>query len=191
MSLIGNKDVDMEILLKLNDSKIPRVCAVNRYVNQICESDIFWYRKLIDRIEKVKKDNFSRVKDLLDREVNGEGIREMMKFFGFETPKQLYQYLNRFQEKSLYLIYFQPDAGDLQVNDNYEIDKNKLPIYINYDQLIYYLRREIIIGNYSMKIFHFPDPLNNTVGYKLLNKKYNSLINYQALIFEKLGIMLK
>ena len=54
MSLIRIRDVDMNIILQLKDSELPAVCSVNKYVNEISESDAFWYRKLLNRITKVR-----------------------------------------------------------------------------------------------------------------------------------------
>ena len=85
MSLTGVRDVDMNIILQLEDRELPRVCAVNKYVNEICESDAFWYRRLINRITKVRDDNFSKYKKLKIIDVTGDRIREMQKFFGYKV----------------------------------------------------------------------------------------------------------
>ena len=80
MSLTGIKDLDMNIILQLEDTELPRVCAVNRYVNEICQSDAFWYKRLINRIAKVRDINLSNYKELEIIDVTGERIREMQRF---------------------------------------------------------------------------------------------------------------
>ena len=85
MSLTGMRDVDIEILLNLDDSELPQVCAVNKYVNQLCEDDKFWYRRIINKIEKVKQDNFSKVKTLKNIHITADRIREMQNTTGPEN----------------------------------------------------------------------------------------------------------
>ncbi len=86
MSLTGIRDVDIEILLNLDDSELPRVCSVNKYVNKLCEHDDFWYRRIINKISKVKEYNFSQVKGLIDIPITGERI------FRFRKVKRIKQF---------------------------------------------------------------------------------------------------
>ena len=94
MSLTGVKDVDMEIILQLEDRELPRVCAVNKYVNEICQSDAFWYRRLLNRITKVRDDNLSKYKKLILIDITGERIKEMQRFYGLKNLKDLNSFLN-------------------------------------------------------------------------------------------------
>lgn len=132
MVLTGNRDVDMEIILQLEDRELPAVCAVNKYVNQICESDAFWYRRLLNRITKARDDNLSKYKDLLITDINGEKIREMQRFLGFKTLKELNAFLNELQPNAAYLAYYAILASDdypfdNYVNNAYNLDKTELP----------------------------------------------------------------
>lgn len=95
MSLTGLKDVDMEIILQLDDRDLPRVRRVNKYVNEICQSDAFWYKRLINRITKIMKDNFSKYKDLKMIDVCGEKIKEMQEFYGLKNLKEFKLFFER------------------------------------------------------------------------------------------------
>jgi hypothetical protein len=143
--LTGNKDLDMEIILNLRDDEIEPVCNVNKYVKDICESEIFWYRRIVKRIEYAKNENFKIEKNLNDIPINGEGINQMKFFLGFKKLKELNDYLNNFLPKALYQIYY-----DYQNDKNfYEIDEKKLPDYINIEKLIYELRKAFLRGKYQ------------------------------------------
>ncbi len=190
MSLTGIRDVDIEILLNLDDNELPRVCAVNKYVNSICEDDKFWYRRIINKIEKVKQDNFSKVKNLTNIAITADRIREMQKYYGFKKLKDLNNFLNKLPVNALYQEYFYFDFnGDTLINDIYGIDINThiLPEYIDRQKLIYEMRRNFTIYNYKLvnnlnrqeyKSFSFNLPAQ---------KKGNHIIN-SFKIFQKLGI---
>lgn len=46
--LTGIKDVDLNILQELEDSDFPEVCRVNQYINQLCNEESFWLRRLLN-----------------------------------------------------------------------------------------------------------------------------------------------
>ena len=152
MSLTGIRDVDMQILLNLDDSELPRVCAVNKYVNKLCEHDDFWYRRIINKIEKAKEYNFSKVKGLIDITITGERINEMQEFFGFEKLKELNDFMNKLPRNSLYQLYvvFNKKYDD-EINAIYKVNihTRELPKYIDRKELIYELRRSFTLNNYK------------------------------------------
>ncbi len=151
MSLTGIRDVDMQILLNLDDSELPRVCAVNKYVNKLCEHDDFWYRRIIDKIAKAKEYNFSKVKDLIDIQITGERIKEMQEYFGFEKLKELNDFMNKLPRNSLYQVYMFFKEYDKSINAIYSIniDTSVFPKYIDRKELINELRRCFVISYYK------------------------------------------
>ena len=42
MSLSGNKQTDYEILYKLSDYELGKMCQTNKYSRELCRNDIFW-----------------------------------------------------------------------------------------------------------------------------------------------------
>ena len=151
MSLTGVRDVDMEIILQLEDSDLPRVCAVNKYVNEICESDAFWYRRLINRIAKVKDINLSNYKELEIIDINGERIKEMQRFFGLKSLKELNSFLNELPLNAAYLLYYAFPYFDKHIKTTYEqFNENELPKYINREELRYEMRRQVAKAHYSL-----------------------------------------
>ena len=155
MSLTGVKDVDMEIILQLEDRELPRVCAVNRYVNEICQSDAFWYRRLINRITKVRDDNLSKYKNLILIDITGARIREMQRFYGLKSLKNLNIFLNELPANAAYIAYHGFSEIDDRIKETYNINENDLPKYINRDELRYEMRRELTKERYC--------PRNNRV----------------------------
>ena len=191
MSLTGIRDVDIEILLNLTDSELPQVCAVNKYVNSICEDDKFWYRRIINKISKVKEYNFSKVKGLGDIPITADRIREMQKYFGFEKLKDLNNFLNKLPVNALYQEYFSFDFNrDERINQIYEIDMHRdiFPEYIDQQKLIYTLRRNYIINNY--KLLNNSNKLQHkSFSFNLPVKERGTRINPELFeVFQKMGI---
>ena len=150
MSLTGIKDVDMNIILQLEDRELPRVCAVNKYVNEICESDAFWYRRLINRITKVRDDNLSKYKKLIIIDVTGERIREMQRFLGLKSLKELNVFLNELPSSAIYVAYYYLYKFNQNLQNTYKkFNENELPKYINKDELRYEMRRQVVKAQYS------------------------------------------
>ncbi len=190
MSLTGIRDVDIEILLNLDDNELPLVCTVNKYVNQICEDDKFWYRRIINKIEKIKQDNFSKVKTLKNIEITGKRVQEMQKYFGFEKLKDFNNFLNKLPPNALYQEYFTFNNNDNYINSVYDmnIHTHVFPKYINKEELIYEVRRAFTISRYK--------PISNENKFSIDSFLFN-LIPVNRLIvitdktfetFQKLGI---
>ena len=185
MSLTGIRDVDMQILLNLDDSELPRVCAVNKYVNKLCEHDDFWYRRIIDKIAKAKNYNFSQVKGLTDMPITGERIKEMQEYFGFEKLKELNDFMNKLPRNSLYQLYvafkyYDGEISSLYMND---IHTAPFPKYIDRKELINELRRSFVISYYK--------PFNNKNIFNIESFEF-ALIptsQFKVLIFDDLKKM--
>jgi hypothetical protein len=152
MSLTGVRDVDMEIIMNLTDRELPAVCSVNKYVNDICQSDAFWYKRLIKRIIEAREDNYSKYKKLIMIDVTGERIREMQRFLGLKSLKELNSYLNELPPKAAYLAYHDFPRLDRRIKFAYDLHENELPKYINHDELRYELRRQVLKAWYFPKI---------------------------------------
>jgi hypothetical protein len=159
MSLTGVGDVDMEIILQLEDRELSRVCCVNKYLNEICQSDTFWYKRLINRIATARNDNLSKYKQLMLIDINGKRIREMQEYFGLKDLKEVNNFLNELPYKAVYLLYYAFPCFDNHIVKIYEgFDESKLPKYINRKELKYEMRREVAKSHY----FLTPDrSLNN------------------------------
>jgi len=151
MSLTGIRDIDIEIILKIDEKELPKMYLVNKYINKICQSDDFWYKKIINKIVAAKKDNFSKVKELTDIEVTGKRIKQMKEFFGFQSLRELNDFLNLANSKAPYQIYYEFDRPNFQnaIKTIYgDLNEIKLPKYINRDELVYEIKRNYVITKY-------------------------------------------
>lgn len=45
----GIKDVDMEILLKIDDRYLLNTCLTNKYINNICKDENFWRKRFFNK----------------------------------------------------------------------------------------------------------------------------------------------
>ena len=186
------RDIDIEILLKLNDVEICKVFTLNKYFNQLYEDDTFWYRRIIYKIEVVKRDNFSKVKNLKNVEVSAARIREMQKYFGFDKLKHLNNFLNKLPINAIYQEYFNFNFNhtkDDRINQIYGIDvyTHEFPEYIDRQKLIYELRRNLTINIYK--------PVNDSGKLQYKSFSFNLPVKGNGRIgpeffelFQKLGI---
>jgi len=187
MSLTGIRDVDIEIILKLDDSELPRVCMVNKYINKICQSDDFWYKKIINKIVAAKKDNFLKVKELTDIEVTGKRIKQMKEFFGFQSLRELNDFLNLVNSKAPYQIYYEFDRPNFQngIKKIYgDLNEIKLPKYINRDELVYEIKRNYVITEYP-RIYNINSFVYDSFFFNL-SPKASSYTTSDFEIFKKL-----
>ena len=162
--LTGDKNLDAEIIMNLSDDELQVVCKVNKYIAAICESESFWVKRLLKRIQ-TSKENIRKiliakmlVAKMFDIPINVEGLNTMKNIFGFGTMKELNDYLNLFLPNATYQIYINSkhtskNEGSIILGskDFFTIDKEKLPKYINYDELIYEIRRQLQIN------YFYPD----------------------------------
>jgi hypothetical protein len=143
--LTGDKNLDMEILMQLRDDELGQVCSANRYIREICQSDLFWIKRLIKRLEIAKLNIKKLIGETNEIEINRENLQKVKDFFGFESFKELNDYFNKFLPNTSYQMLFQVLARNntsLDIDKWFIIIKDELPIYIDYDKLIQYLRRE-------------------------------------------------
>ena len=59
-SLTWNKDVDKEILLRLDDKTLLNFCKTSKYGNILCQDENFWIRKINSKyplLKEFKHDN--------------------------------------------------------------------------------------------------------------------------------------
>jgi hypothetical protein len=45
--LTGDKNVNFTILMQLNDKELSMVCSVNKYVNELCKDETFWFNRVL------------------------------------------------------------------------------------------------------------------------------------------------
>jgi hypothetical protein len=53
--MFGNKDLDYEILYKLDDYDLGNMCKVNKYMKELCKSDIFWLNRTVKKFLPIFK----------------------------------------------------------------------------------------------------------------------------------------
>ena len=75
-ALSGIKDVDLKILQDLEDTDFEKVCAVNKYVNNLCNDETFWLNRFISK-----------------KNMTLEEIREIKNDGGDLKYKEIYWYL--------------------------------------------------------------------------------------------------
>ena len=46
------KDIDFEILAKLNDRDLGKLCSTDKYFRNLCKNDTFWRNRVIGRFGK-------------------------------------------------------------------------------------------------------------------------------------------
>jgi len=59
----GNKDIDREILSKLDDKNLLKACQVNKYFwNQVCNED-FFRNRLLKMFPEIKREDIKNIKN--------------------------------------------------------------------------------------------------------------------------------
>lgn len=170
--LTGDKNLDMEILMKLKDHELGPVCQANKYINTLCKTPIFWYNRMIKKIEESYQKNLKLNKNFKKSDINGKNLEDMKKYFGFESLQELNNFLNEFSINALYSLYIMYYDIIDTLSDLYVFDDTKFPKYINKEELMFYIRREFAKNYYKYKIGHIIDfPIlyikNNTPGFIL------------------------
>jgi hypothetical protein len=56
MSILGNKNVDYEILHKLSDRDLVSICKIDKYYRTLCSDDIFWMNRTLKRFSFILGD---------------------------------------------------------------------------------------------------------------------------------------
>ncbi|GAH55578.1 unnamed protein product, partial [marine sediment metagenome] len=52
MQFIGNKDVDYNIMMDLDDESLFNFCQTNQHIKSLCDNDDFWFRRTLNRYGK-------------------------------------------------------------------------------------------------------------------------------------------
>jgi hypothetical protein len=155
----GQKDADTAILMRLDDKELEAVCSVNKYVNALCEKQSFWLSRIIYGLKKTCElaSRMPIYKDIIGCELFEESIKPIYDYFGFTHYRELYNYFNKFTKgEQLSISFFILNSeGELYfenlVNKVYTVFRDKLPKFVNYQELIYYLRRKIVKQFYRLE----------------------------------------
>ena len=81
--LTGNRDVDIDILNRLNDKDLVSSCQTNKYAQSVCNDEKLWLRRSIDRFSKYVS------------------VEEMKKFKGNRTWGEYYVEIAKILNKTL------------------------------------------------------------------------------------------
>ena len=76
--LTGDKNVNFLILMKLTDKELSMVCSVNKYVNELCKDDTFWFNRV-----------------LLTFNLEPFVVRDMKSYLQFDNWKEFYFWLQK------------------------------------------------------------------------------------------------
>lgn len=125
--LTGDKNLDMMILMQLNDNELGKVCQVNKYVNSLCENDIFWMNRFLKRysIDTTEASSFRSYLNM--------------------NWKELYRYFKQFKLKHIPIILRflrDPTYVDRLIE---ELIKPNLPRWVNKNLLIQDFRKDFIV----------------------------------------------
>lgn len=52
MNLTGIKDLDLEILKKMDDRELGKICLINRYFQELCKNEDFWRNRTVERFSE-------------------------------------------------------------------------------------------------------------------------------------------
>ena len=152
--LTGNKDTDILVLMQLKDHELGPVCSANKYLNSICNDDKFWMNRIISNLERTCKEAKKSIPYFKENDCSGigENMGVFKDYFGFSTYRELNSYLQKFTKGMQYSIYsfvMSSDYYDKTINKIYRIQKDLLPIYVDFEKLGYYVRREFVKDYYT------------------------------------------
>jgi len=154
----GYKDTDTLILMQMSDREIAAICSVNKYINSICENQYFWLNRMITNLRKtcviVRKIPEYNDADCSIFEGNFDKINKYLGFTNYREMNNFFAKFTKGEQLSIFfhIVYSRPETLHFEnlFNRIYKINKNKLPKFINYVELVYYLRRNIIEEYYHM-----------------------------------------
>ncbi len=52
MNFTGIRDLDLEILKKLDDAELGKICSTNKYFRELCKNEDFWRNRTVERFSK-------------------------------------------------------------------------------------------------------------------------------------------
>ena len=153
--LTGNKDTDYIILNQLEDYELTQVCQVNKYVNSLCDDEMFWNARILKHYP------------IPDDIVN------MKKFLLFTNYRDLYIWLDE-EFRGLAKIRFRLKLK--KIVDLYS-KKKKLPKWINRDEFLIYLKRLLFV------IFTNLEKIDGSLYNNMINKD-DVYIDFSELLSE-------
>ena len=105
MSLEDHPDTYREILKKLDDKSLGRICQTDKYAKKICGDDIFWYNRIIDMFN-IKSN------EVLEAKLKNETYKE------FYTSSRFFDFKNKIYPMCLDLLKI-PKLSQMVIDDFY------------------------------------------------------------------------
>ena len=158
--LTGLRETDMLILQQLRDDELDPVCEVNAYLKSICDDPIFWYNRINNKTRRAMlnyKQIFpERYKQIFPERYSAQNdtipnsqIELNKNFYGFKTLKELSRFIDQIPELARFHVFYQHDSFSSDINKSYFFDPLLLPKYINLQEIIFELRREMVKVRYE------------------------------------------
>ncbi len=133
MSLTGNKDTDMELLLNTPDADLVKFCVLSAQTRQICNNESFWFRRLVKyfdlnstKIEYFRKHYTMTFKELYRNLKLGSNAQLMLRWI-----EALPGYRNagiNFNDMFILLSDLEPEIAPLTMNEYGILFANLQPI---------------------------------------------------------------
>lgn len=174
-TLTGNKDVDGLILMNLNDYELSRVCRVNKYVNSICNDDMFWLKRLLAGTL------YSEYDVPVDK-IDLESLRYIKDYLEFKKWKKFYIFLNECISHEIEYNYTLHSVSEI-INRfipkiellNEFIDLLEFPKWINSKIFI----RDMVKRD-RFKYFYYTKSDREYIKFLLRNVLESSILNYKT-----------
>ena len=129
--LTGDKNVNFLILMKLTDKELSMVCSVNKYVNELCKDDTFWFNRVLLTF------NFSPII-----------AKDMKNYLQFDNWKEFYFWLQKenFEPGRVNIIAKSLDKKEVIDKIVQIFKKMKLKKWINREEFYKVIRRYAFIN---------------------------------------------
>ena len=129
--LTGNKDADFLILMELNDRELSMVCQANKYVNTLCQDEMFWLNRILF--------NFPSYSAVI--------ARDMKNYLEFDTWKEFYIWLRQHAAITDKIIKSLENEKKEVINKTLELFKKiKLNKWINPEEFYKVFKRYAFIN---------------------------------------------
>ena len=104
--LSGIKDLDREIMLKMDDQTLLNFCQTSQYARELCDNDLFWQKRVTQqypRLVSIKQENYSWRQYYLYLTYWTSKLREEYDYVSddFYGVPEMYYYLFRMTETDL------------------------------------------------------------------------------------------
>lgn len=160
MHLTGIRDLDLEILKKLDDRELGKICLINKYFQGLCKNKDFWRNRTIGKFSKylgnIEKLNRYREKLNLTWKLYYTSLIEYIE----DLYKEYNNYALR-QDLQIIRYLFKNNYDELliEINDNFDKEKWKE-----------ILKRELIVPNSVFSLWDYiegDDKVYEVVNYVL------------------------